>query len=305
MRNKIVVIGSLNYDTFVQLPHFPKPGENVLADGVAFGCGGKGANQAVQAAKLGVDAYMVGCVGNDQYGDALIESAQKYGLNTDHIRRVDAPTGMGFVNVIEDGSVFAGILKGANFEVTKEDVDQAEALLMQASTVILQMEIPQDVNEYAIEKAKECGAKVIMNAAPAAPISEKALKSLDILVVNEVEAGFYLGKDITDSELAKAGAKELKERYGCDVIITLGKLGSVVNDQNEINFIPSKKVKAVETTGAGDSFIGGVGYALLQGMSLTAACEFATCCSAITVCGVGAQNSMPTFNQVKKFIENN
>ncbi len=309
MRNKIVVIGSLNYDIILKLPHFPKTGENVLANEAAFSAGGKGANQAVQAAKLGVPTYMVGCVGTDSHGDELIASAKKYNLNVDHVRRVDEVTGMGVVNAIEDGSVFAGIVKGANFAVTRADVDEAEDLLREAAIVILQMEIPQDVNEYAIKKAKKCGAKVLLNAAPAAPISEDSLKEVDILVVNEVEAGFYLGRDIVGEgldtkEMGLSGAKELNSRYGCNVIITLGSLGSVVCESGEAVFLPSKKVKAIETTGAGDSFIGGVGYSLMQGMSLTAACEFATCCSAITVCRLGAQDSMGTLEEVKDFIHN-
>jgi len=309
MRDKIVVIGSLNYDIILKLPHFPKTGENVLANEAAFSAGGKGANQAVQAAKLGVPTYMVGCVGKDSHGDELIASAKKYNLNVDHVRRVDEVTGMGVVNAIEDGSVFAGIVKGANFAMTKEDVDEAEDLLREAAIVILQMEIPQDVNEYAIKKAKKCGAKVLLNAAPAAPISEESLKQLDILVVNEVEAGFYLGRDIVGEgldtkEMGISGAKELNQRYGCNVIITLGSLGSVVCEEGEAVFLPSKKVKAIETTGAGDSFIGGVGYSLMQGMCLIAACEFATCCSAITVCRLGAQDSMGTLEEVKDFIQN-
>ena len=307
MRDKIVVIGSLNYDIILKLPHFPKTGENVLANEAAFSAGGKGANQAVQAAKLGVPTYMVGCVGKDSHGDELIASAKKYNLNTDHIRRVDEVTGMGVVNAIEDGSVFAGIVKGANFAMTTEDVDHAEDLLQTASIAIFQMEIPQDVNEYAIHKAKKCGAKVLLNAAPAAPVSEDTLKEVDILVVNEVEAGFYLGRDIVGEGMdtkaeGLAGARELHDRYGCNVIITLGSLGSVVCEGGESLFLPSKKVKAIETTGAGDSFIGGVAYSLMQGMSLKAACEFATCCSAITVCRLGAQDSMGTLEEVKAFI---
>lgn len=304
MRNKIVVIGSLNYDIILKLPRLPQCGETLPANEAAFSAGGKGANQAVQAAKLGVDTYMVGCVGEDSHGDDLIKSAQKYGVNTDYLRRVKEPTGMGIVNTMEDGSVFACIVKGANFAVTKEDVDAAEDLMREAAIVILQMEIPQEINEYAIDKAQKCGAKVLLNAAPAAPIADEYLKKVDILVVNEVEAGFYLGKDITSEEEAKEGAKIFRERFGGEIIITLGKLGSVVNDQGKITFLPSKKVNAIETTGAGDSFIGGVGYSLLQGMSLTAACEFATCCSAITVCRLGAQDSMATLAEVKKFIEN-
>lgn len=305
MKDKIVVIGSLNYDIILKLPHFPKTGETIQANEAAFSAGGKGANQAVQAAKLGVPTYMVGCVGTDSHGDFLLESARKYNLNIDHVRRVEEVTGMGVVNAVEDGSVFAGIVKGANFAVTKQDVDDAEDLLREAAIAIFQMEIPQDINEYAIQKAKECGAKVLLNAAPAAPVSEEVLKKVDILVVNEVEAGYYLGRELCTKEQGQEGAKELYDRYGCSVIVTLGKLGSVVCEDGISAFIPSRKVKAIETTGAGDSFIGGVGYALLQGMDLHKACTFATCCSAITVCRLGAQDSMGTLAEVKEFIEAN
>ncbi len=305
MRNKIVVIGSLNYDIILKLPRLPQCGETLTANDSAFAAGGKGANQAVQAAKLGVETYMVGCLGKDSHGDELLETAKSYNLNVDYIRRVDEPTGLGVVNTMGDGSVFASIVKGANYAVTREDVDRVKDIMKQASTVILQMEIPQEINEYAIDMAKKCGARVLLNAAPAGPIADEYLKKIDILVVNEVEAGYYLGKDITNEEEAKEAAEIFRQRYGSDIIITLGSLGSVVNDNGNISFIPSKKVKAIETTGAGDSFIGGVGYALLEGMNLTDACAFATCCSAITVCRLGAQNSMGTLDEVTEFIKNN
>lgn len=304
MKDKIVVIGSMNYDIVLKLPRLPECGETLPANSATFSAGGKGANQAVQASKLGVNTYMVGCVGKDSHGYYLLETAEKYQLNIDHVRMVDDPTGMGIVNTMEDGSVFAAIVKGANYAVTKEDIDACEDLLREAAIVILQMEIPQEINEYAIDKARSCGAKVLMNAAPAQPISDEYLKKCDIIVVNEVEAGYYLGEEISDSEQAKKGAELFQKRYGADIIITLGKTGSVVCDAGKMTFIPSQKVKAIETTGAGDSFIGGVGYALIQGMSLTEACKFATCCSAITVCRLGAQDSMGTLEEVKDFMAN-
>ncbi|MGN0509969.1 MAG: PfkB family carbohydrate kinase [Lachnospiraceae bacterium] len=205
---------------------------------------------------------------------------------------------MGIVNAVQDGSVFACIVRGANFAITKQEIDNAEALMKEAELVILQMEIQQSINEYAIKKAKQCGCKVLLNAAPAEKMSEQSLKQCDIIVVNEVEAGFYLEKEIKDVEQAKEGAEKLAQKYNADIIITLGKAGSVVSEKGKIKFIPSKKVNAVETTGAGDSFIGGVGYALMQGKNLTEACEFATCCSAVTVCRPGAQPSMPTLDEV-------
>lgn len=298
MRDKILVIGSLNYDIILKMPKLPDPGETLPANDVAFSAGGKGANQAVQAAKLGVPTYMAGCVGSDAMGSFLLETAAGYGVNTDYIRRAEGPSGMGIVNAMEDGSVFACIVRGANFEITKADIDGMEPLFDEAGLLILQMEIPQDVNRYAIDMARAHGCRVLMNAAPAAPFETEYLKKCDILVVNEVEAGYYAGRTISTMAEALAEAQRLSETLGSTVIITMGKEGAVVSSEGRSEQIPSRKVKAVETTGAGDSFIGGIGYAVLHGMDIFEACRFATKCSAVTVCRLGAQPSMPRLEEL-------
>lgn len=300
MRDKIVVIGSLNYDIILKSHRLPERGETMPVDHAVFSAGGKGANQAVQAAKLGVPTYMVGCVGEDAQGAFLMQTAEKYGLNTTYVKMLDnVSSGMGVITALDDGSVFASIVRGANYSVTREDIDAAEPVMREAAIVILQMEIPVEINEYAVKKAKEYGCTVLMNAAPAMEVPKELLSSCDIIVVNEVEAAFYLKEEMTGVEQAKAGAARMARTYEADIIMTLGKDGSVVSDGGKITFIPSKKVNAVESTGAGDSFIGGTAYALMQNMSLTQACEFATCCSAITVCRMGAQDSMPTIDELK------
>ncbi|MCI8874391.1 MAG: ribokinase [Lachnospiraceae bacterium] len=298
MREKITVIGSLNYDIVLKIPRLPECGETLPADSAVFSPGGKGANQAVQAAKLGVPVQMVGCVGDDGHGQILLEAARRYGVDTEHVRRCKEPTGMGIINAMEDGSVFACIVRGANFAVKKEDIDQAKEILKDTFLAVLQMEIPQEINCYAIEKAKEWGCKVLLNAAPAEEIPLDYLKMCDIIVLNEVEAGFYLKTDVKNEKDARKGAALLAETCGSDIIITLGKTGAVVSEGGKVTFIPSRKVEAIETTGAGDSFIGGVGYALKSGKSLTDACRFATCCSAVTVCRMGAQDAMPFLEEV-------
>lgn len=300
MRDKIVVIGSLNYDIILKAQRLPEKGETMPVDGAGFSAGGKGANQAVQAAKLGLKTYMVGCVGSDVQGRHLLETAKKYGVNTDFIRQVDGASGMGIIHALSDGSVHASIVRGANYDITKEDIDRAEELLNETEIVIFQMEIPEEINDYAIAKAKNCGCKVLMNAAPARAIKHEVMELCDILVVNEVEAAFYLNSEIKSVDDAKAGAAKLSEEYDCDTVITLGEAGAVVCEGGSISFIPSKKVDAIETTGAGDSFIGALGYGHLNGMSLTDASKFATCCSAITVCRIGAQDSMPTLEEATK-----
>lgn len=299
MRDKIIVIGSLNYDMIFKISKMPEIGENMLAEQVTFRAGGKGANQAVQAAKLGINTYMVGCVGKDSMGDFLLDSAKKYGVNVDFVRRTEIYSGMAAVNSLNDGGVFAAIAKGANFEMTEEDVDNIEGLMEEAAIVIFQMEIPQNVNQYAIAKAKAHGCKILMNAAPAAPFSEEDRAKCDIFVVNEVEAGYYVGETIDTMEKAEKEAEKMAAKLGNIVIITMGKAGAVVSDGNRTEQIPSLKVNAVETTGAGDSFIGAVGYALMQGMDIFEAGRFATRCSAVTVCSPGAQESMPTMKDLE------
>jgi len=299
MNKKITVIGSLNYDVILKIPRLPFKGETLTANGAAFSAGGKGANQAVQAAKLKTPTYMVGCVGTDASADFLVNTAKEYGVNVDYIRKVPGSSGMGVINAVEDGSVYACIVRGANFEVTKEDVDNAMPILKESGVCILQNEIPVEIIAYAIDKAKEAGCIVVLNAAPAIELPEECLSKVDILVVNEVEAEFYCHEKIDSVEKAKTEIKEMAEKYNNNVIFTLGKDGAVAYENGTIEFIPAMKVDAIETTGAGDSYIGAVSHSIIEGKSLIEACKFATKCSAITVCRMGAQPSMPTLEDVE------
>ena len=293
MNKKITVIGSLNYDVILKIPRLPFKGETLTANGATFSAGGKGANQAVQAAKLKTPTYMVGCVGTDASADFLVNTAKEYGVNVDYIRKVPGSSGMGVINAVEDGSVYACIVRGANFEVTREDVDNAMPILKESGVCILQNEIPVEIIVYAIDKAKEAGCTVVLNAAPAIELPEECLSKVDILVVNEVEAEFYCHEKIDSVEKAKTEIKKMAE------IFTLGKDGAVAYENGTIGFIPAMKVDAIETTGAGDSYIGAVSHSIIEGKSLIEACKFATKCSAITVCRMGAQPSMPTLEDVE------
>lgn len=299
MNKKITVIGSLNYDVILKIPRLPFKGETLTANGATFSAGGKGANQAVQAAKLKTPTYMVGCVGTDASADFLVNTAKEYGVNVDYIRKVPGSSGMGVINAVEDGSVYACIVRGANFEVTKEDVDNAMPILKESGVCILQNEIPVEIIAYAIDKAKEAGCTVVLNAAPAIELPEECLSKVDILVVNEVEAEFYCHEKIDSVEKAKTEIKKMAEKYNNNVIFTLGKGGAVAYENGTIEFIPAMKVDAIETTGAGDSYIGAVSHSIIEGKSLIEACKFATKCSAITVCRMGAQPSMPTLEDVE------
>ena len=288
----------MNYDIILAASRLPELGETMPVNGCTFAAGGKGANQAVQAAKLGLETYMVGCVGNDPMGDFLYKTAGEYGLHTDYIRRTDGPTGIGVVHALDNGSVHASIVRGANYELTKEDIDAAEGILDETGLVILQMEIPPAINRYMIDKAKAHGCRVLLNAAPAEPFEDEYLSKVDILVVNEVEAAFYAGRTASGLEEGCEMADELARRYGNTCVITMGSEGAAVSDGTRHEQVPPKKVKAVETTGAGDSFIGGLAYSVITGMDIFGGCRFATGCSAITVCRPGAQASMPTLEEV-------
>jgi ribokinase len=299
MENKVVVIGSLNYDVCVKQEKLPEEGETCFADSVEYCSGGKGANQAVQAAKLGAMTYMVGCIGSDVQGQFLKANIEQYGVRTEYLKQVDGNSGMSVAQSLYDGGARASVVKGSNDLVTKEDVDALDGFLQPGDIAVFQLEIPIPVVEYAIRFCKARGCYVILNGAPAAKVEREVLKLVDLFIVNEVEAGFYSGRDISSREVAEEAIREMTEDLGNTCIFTLGKEGAVVSRGDECMFVPSKKVQAVESTGAGDSFIGGLCCALIRNMDIFEAAKFATCCSAITVTKTGGQPAMPLLKEVQ------
>ncbi len=295
---KTVVIGSLNYDVCLKQERIPEEGETYFADSVEYCSGGKGANQAVQAAKLGVPTYMAGCIGSDSQGEFLKAEIEKYGVHTDYLKKVPGNSGMSVAQSLYDGGARASVVKGSNDMVTKEDIDALGDFIKEGDLAVFQLEIPIPVVEYGIKFCKNKGCFVILNGAPAALVSEEALKMTDIFIVNEVEAGFYSGKKIDSVETAEAEIKKMAERLKNICIWTLGKTGSVVCSGDRCALIPAKKVKAVESTGAGDSFIGGLCCAVINNMDIFEAAEFATKCSAKTVCKTGGQPAMPYLDEL-------
>lgn len=300
MKDYVVVVGSLNYDIFLSLEHVPKIGETVSALSSKSGCGGKGANQAVQIAKLGIPTYMVGKVGNDQMGAALLTSLQDVGVETCYLDTVqDVGTGMGIVDVFKDGSVMAVISPGANAQMNLGDLDAVKELIQGASLLVLQLEIPMEVVVAAVQMAGEYGVKVLLNAAPAAALPQEVIQSCDYFVINEVEASFYLGETMDNTKAAERLLPEAVRKYGNCWVCTLGKEGAVIANKNGCRRIPAVMTRVVETTGAGDSFVGGFSYGLLRGMQEEEAAVFASYCSAVTIRSVGAQNAMPTREQLQ------
>ena len=300
---KAVIIGSLNYDIILKQKRLPKIGETFVADSITMCGGGKGANQAVQLSKLGGKAFMAGCVGNDKFGVELLSNLQKHNVNTDNVKLSEKNnTGMGIVNVFDDGKLIATITRGANYDITNSDIDKIKNEIISAQIIILQMEIPIEVIEYVINLASKHDVYIILNAAPACEIKEEVLSKVNCLVVNETEASFYLNKEINDVKSSIENCEELYGKIKDLLIITLGENGSLLYDGKEKLHIKARKAEVTETTGAGDSFIGAFAYKLLNDSSYKEAAEFASLVSSITVTKIGAQDSMPTYEEVKKFL---
>lgn len=302
--NTAVVVGSLNYDMIFSVDRLPGKGETMAAQGVQFCCGGKGANQAVQCARLGLKTYMAGAVGNDHMGEILLDRLRAEDVDISHVQRCSQNSGMAVVHALSDGSVHATISRGANYVVSVQDIDHLEPLFREAGIVLLQLEIPVRVVEYAVEKVKRRGCKVILNAAPATRISRETLKLCDILMLNEVEAAFYCNQPVSKCEDAQEPVRTLAMELGNTCVFTLGRNGAIASSAGgPACFCPPCEVAVIETTGAGDSFAGGFAYATLQGMQLQDAMRFSTYCSGITVQGVGAQLSMPRLQDVKQLMK--
>lgn len=293
MKNKVVVIGSINYDNFLKVPHLVAEGENLHATSIIHSIGGKGANQAVQCAKLGLETYMVGAVGTDTVADEMLESISSYGVDTAHVKRVNMPSGQAFVFSSYEGKIQGVVVKGANWAVGKEYVDEVLPLIDENTYVVLQMEIPMETVSYAIEKSYERRAKVILNAAPADIIDEALFSKTYLSVFNETEASFYLGEKLSTISSIEKGCRKLNAELDCACLVTAGEDGAFYSNKDIFFHIPAVKCKVVETTGAGDSFIGGCIYGIVNGMGVEETLKFATKCSSATIQKEGSQSAMP------------
>lgn len=297
---RVLVIGSLNFDIILEQERLPHLGETYHVDRVTTGGGGKGANQAVQAAKLGVPTMLIGALGRDIYGEHIERQLQQYGVDTSHILKTREPTGLGVNNVLPDGSVFGNIVRGANYALTKDYLAGLEGEIAKSAVAIFQMEIPVPVTEYGIELAKKHGCFVILNAAPALPIDESKLALVDCLIVNETEASYYAGRLVETLEDALSACETLNSKVNGLVVITLGAAGSLLYNGHKKIFIPAHKVQAVDTTGAGDSYVGVFAAKLLEGLPPEEAAVWATLAASITVMAPGTQAAMPGSRELEK-----
>lgn len=295
---KILIIGSLNMDLVTMSQRHPKLGETIIGKSFFQIPGGKGGNQAVAIAKLGGDVTMFGCVGKDSYGDALIEGLKNNNVNIEFIKKGEKNTGIASIVVDENADNTIIVVPGANFEITIEDIDKNIDLIKDADIVLLQLEIPIDVVKYILEKSKEYNKVTMLNPAPAKKLSVDIIKNIDYLVPNETELEL-LSKMPTDSEEeVLAASKKLMGMGVKNLIVTMGKNGSIFVGEDKVVKVGIHRVKAVDPTAAGDSFIGGIIRMMAEGKKIEEAMEFGARVGAITVTKKGAQSSLPTWDEV-------
>lgn len=292
--NRIVVLGSCNTDMVVKSSRLPVPGETILGGTFMMNPGGKGANQAVAAARLGGNVTFITKTGNDLFGRQSIELYGDENINTDYIiSDPDLPSGVALITVDGNGENCIVVASGANGTLCPEDIKEAEKAINAADILLMQLEIPIETVEYAARMAKENGVKVILNPAPAQSLSNELLGCLYMLIPNKTEAEIISGIKVTDWESAKKAADIICAKGVDTVVITLGELGALLKEGENYYEIAGMRVEAIDTTAAGDTFCGALSVAISEGKDLIEAIRFANQCSAITVTRMGAQASIP------------
>lgn len=298
----IVVVGSLNMDLVVETPTIPLAGETVLGKNFATFPGGKGANQAVAAARLGAQVSLIGRVGKDAFGDQLLASAQADGIDITHVGRDEtAATGVAMIAVDEQGQNSIAVASGANFCLTADHVREAWAELDDVDLLVMPLETPLDTIETAVSLANESGATVVLNPAPARPLPAELLAGIDVLVPNEPETAQLTALPINTEAESRDAARELLALGVGNVVLTLGSRGALVLDGKTESFtlVPARRVEVVDTTAAGDAFVAGLAVALGEGQTLVEAAQFANAVGALAVTKQGAQPGMPAREEVE------
>ncbi|REK77518.1 ribokinase [Paenibacillus paeoniae] len=304
MSASIVVVGSLNMDMVVSLNRRPDWGETVLGKNFFMNAGGKGANQAVAACKLGADVAMIGKVGNDLFADQLLANLEQVGVDCSAIEKIpEEATGVAFITLNPHGNNSIVVAPGANLRLTPEDVRKREELIKQSKLLMVQLEIPLETVKEAIMLAKRHQVPVLLDPAPAQELPEDMLAMVDYILPNEKEIAQLTGVEVSDPLSAKLAAIELINRGVSTVFAKLGEKGVVVVSANRTFFMEPYKVNAVDSTAAGDAFAGAVGAALVSGKDIWATAKFASAIGAITATSMGAQVSMPRLKEAEQFIK--
>lgn len=303
MSNKIAVVGSCNIDLIMQLKRFPTPGETVPGGIFTQTFGGKGANQAVAAARAGGDVLFVGCLGTDHFAEEFMDRLGEDNIDTTNVfQETGVSTGTAMIMVNEDGQNCIGVAPGANFRLNERHVTKAMPALVEARVVLLQGELHPDMLKYLLKSLAAENKQVLLNMAPAQHLEEEYLKEVQLLLVNESEAGILMDRPVKDVEQAKQAAEELSQSVGGGVIVSLGEKGSYVATREIHQTVPAFKVKAVDSTAAGDVYCGTLATALVEGMEPLEAVRFASAAAAISVTRLGAQPSIPSREEIEHFL---
>ena len=296
---KIIVVGSSNVDLTVRVRRLPLPGETIRGATLLRTNGGKGANQAVAAARLGADVVFITCLGNDASGGMLSAQFAADGIDTSCIKLSATPTGTALIFVDDNAENCIAVAPGSNNDLLPADIDAARSTMEGASYLLVQLVIPMPTVVRAVELAHSLGIKNIMNPAPMNPVPEDLFSRIWLITPNQTEAEQLTGVHVESEDDAARAAEVLFAKGVKNVIVTMGSKGSLVCTPEGREFVPSRKVKAIDTTGAGDVYNGALVAALSQGKSLIEAARIATLASSIAVTRMGAQTSAPYANEIE------
>lgn len=298
---RIVVVGSVNADMVVKSARIPAPGETVTGGRFVMAPGGKGANQAVAAARLGGEVTLVAKVGQDLFGDQAIDNYRREGILTDRILRdPENATGVALILVDQQGENLISVASGANHTLSPNEVSEAADRIRAADVLMLQLEIPMETVCHAARLAREAGVTVILDPAPAAPLPDGLLQNVTYLTPNESEAERLTGIRVTDEASAEEAGRQLVAAGAEHVIVTLGAKGALLVTSNQSLLVPSRPVEAVDTTAAGDAFNGGLAWAVGQGLKLEEAIRLACLTGGLSATRLGAQPSLPTKDELQR-----
>lgn len=293
MKN-IVIVGSSNTDLVVQTSNFPNPGETIIGGDFNTFAGGKGANQAVAAARLGGNVSFIAKVGEDDFGSIAINGFEKDNINTEFVYKdSDAPSGVAIIMIDKNGENVIVVSPGANNNLSPLDISKAENVIASSDLILTQLETPIKTVSYVLDMAKKLGKKVILNPAPAQELGDSLYENLFLITPNESEAAILTKVEVVDERSASNAASVLLKKGVKNVIITLGSKGAFFKNNEEEFIIKANKVQVVDTTGAGDTFNGAVTVALSEGKSFKEAIAFGNVAAGISVTRLGAQSSIP------------
>jgi ribokinase len=301
---KIVVVGSLNMDLVVRMPRIPQPGETLLGGVFKTFPGGKGANQAVAAARLGSNVVMVGCVGGDAFGQEMRDTLTAEGVDTTHVLvHPESATGVALILVDAKGQNSIAVASGANFQLTSADVEKAMQSIGKFDVLVMPLETPLETIYTAAKIASQRGAKVLLNPAPAQVLNSDLLELVDVLLPNEYEVSLMTGLPSLQSAAdVRIAAEKLLSHGVKNLIVTMGNQGAMLFDGKMESNISACPVQAVDSTAAGDCFVGALAVGLCEGKSLPAAAKFASAAAALSVTRAGAQPSLPRREEVVQFM---